>query len=404
MRLLLGAGSSAAGVALVEALVYAGLTPLTPIAWPGVGAIIAAAVAGIPALVSGAVVVTAYYFVNLAASTRFQDFFAHPATTVFWAFGLTLLGTLTALMRRRVDVQRSRMASTHRLEQALEGSGTAVWDTDLATGECVLSAAWSEMLGGPSRETRTTVSALTQLIHPDDFAATVKASVDVVKGLQPAYAQEHRVRTDDGRWIWILSRGRVVERDPRTGRALRMVGTNIEITSRKAAEERMQDLAQHDGLTGMATRALFYERMQRALLRAKRAGQGPALLFLDLDHFKRVNDSLGHAAGDALLREFAARLAGCVREVDTIGRFGGDEFVVLLEAVRDRDNALRVAEKIAAAMREPFEADGRQVTSTASIGVALHDRPESVDDWMKRADRALFEAKAAGRDTVRVAA
>jgi diguanylate cyclase (GGDEF)-like protein len=166
----------------------------------------------------------------------------------------------------------------------------------------------------------------------------------------------------------------------------------------------MQDLAQHDGLTGMATRALFYERMQRALLRAKRAGQGPALLFLDLDHFKRVNDTLGHAAGDALLREFAARLAGCVREVDTIGRFGGDEFVVLLEEVRDRENALRVAEKIAVAMREPFEADGRKVTCTASIGVALHDRPETADDWMKRADRALYEAKAAGRDTVRVAA
>lgn len=291
-----------------------------------------------------------------------------------------------------------------RLELALEGSGTALWDTDLASGEVVLSAAWSEILGGPAVPTRSTLDELVKLIHPDDLAAALHASTETVRGRRHAYSHEHRVRASDGRWIWILSRGRVIERDRQTGRALRMIGTSIDITARRMAEERMQDLAQHDGLTGTANRALLFERINRALVRAKRAERRPALLYLDLDNFKDVNDRLGHAAGDALLKEFAARLARSVREADTVARVGGDEFVVLLEDVGDGEGAKRIAEKIAGAVHEPARADGHDVAMTTSIGVALHDRAENADEWLKRADAALYEAKSAGRDTVKLAA
>jgi diguanylate cyclase (GGDEF)-like protein/PAS domain S-box-containing protein len=302
------------------------------------------------------------------------------------------------------DTQGELQLAKQRLELALDGSGIALWDTNLATREVVLSPAWSELLGGPAVETRTTVEALMKLIHPDDLQAALEASMDTVRGRRHAYAQEHRVRATDGRWIWVLSRGRVIERDPRTGRAARMIGTNIDITARRMAEERMQSLAQHDGLTGTANRALLFERIGRALVRAKRSSRKPALLYLDVDHFKDVNDRLGHAAGDALLKAFAARLERCVREADTVARVGGDEFVVLLEDVVDGEGARRVAEKIAAAVGQPTRADGHDIAVTTSIGVALHDRAENADEWLKRADAALYDAKAAGRDAIRLAA
>jgi len=302
-----------------------------------------------------------------------------------------------------VGAENELRAAKQRLELAIEGAGIALWDTNLLTREVVLSPGWSAMLGGPAVETRTTVEELMKLVHPDDLQAAVQASMEAVRGTRHAYAQEHRVRATDGRWIWLLSRGRVLEREPKTGRALRMIGTNIDITARRMAEERMQDLAQHDGLTGTANRALLFERINRALVRAKRAQRSPALLYLDLDHFKHVNDRLGHAAGDALLREFAARLGRCVREADTVARVGGDEFVVLLEDVGDGEGAKRIAEKIAAAVHEPARADGHDIAITTSIGVALHDRVENADQWMKRADAALYQAKAAGRHTVRLA-
>ena len=403
-RLLWGAGGSVGGIVLVEALVLAGISPLTPVAWPAAGTIAASAVAGLPALISGASVVAAYYAANLSTPHRFGEFYASPANALTWTVGLALLGMLTVMLRRRLDAQRDVLSLTRRLELALEGSGTAIWDTNLETRECVLSAAWSEMLGGPSVETRTTLPELLKIIHPDDVQGALAASMETVKGRSPVYAHEHRVRTLDGRWVWILSRGRVTERDPATGRARRMVGTNIEITSRKSAEERMQDLASHDALTGLANRPLLFERMARALARARRTDDRPALLYLDVDRFKGINDRLGHGAGDAVLKEFAARLSACVREVDTVARVGGDEFVVLLENVRDAGAARGVAEKMIAAVRAPATVDGRPVSLTTSIGIALYSRPESTDAWMKRADAALYEAKAAGRDAVKLAA
>jgi PAS domain S-box-containing protein len=138
-----------------------------------------------------------------------------------------------------------RRRNRQRLELALDGSKTALWDTDLRTGEVVLSAAWSEMLGGPREETRTTIRELRQLMHPEDAKGAIAASLEALKGHSSHYFREHRVRTRDGAWMWILSRGKVTERDPATGRALRMIGTIIDISERKAHEaERDALLAQ----------------------------------------------------------------------------------------------------------------------------------------------------------------
>jgi len=137
--------------------------------------------------------------------------------------------------------ERALGEAKERLQLALEGSSAALWDTDLRSGEVFLSEAWAEMLGLPRAVTRTTVAELSMIVHPEDLARVARMQLDAMKGSSAGYAEEHRVRTPAGNWIWVLSRGSVVERDPGTGRALRMAGTNLEITWRKRAEQAARD-------------------------------------------------------------------------------------------------------------------------------------------------------------------
>jgi diguanylate cyclase (GGDEF)-like protein/PAS domain S-box-containing protein len=299
--------------------------------------------------------------------------------------------------------RRELKAAQRRLETALDGSSVALWDTDLRTGRVYLSEAWAGIVGAPPGDTVATVDELQTLLHPDDVEPLKRASLEVMKGVRPTYALEHRVRARNGEWKWILSRGRVTERDPASGRALRMIGTNLDITDRRRMEEAVQSAAQSDPLTGLANRLLLDDRLRLAVARLRRSGAQLAVLYIDLDRFKEVNDRLGHAAGDALLKDFAARLRGGVRASDTVARLGGDEFVVLLEDVKERAHALRVAEKIIEDCRRPLLLEGREVVATASIGIAFAEVDLDAAGLLKRADAALYEAKAAGRDNCRVA-
>ena len=313
--------------------------------------------------------------------------------------GFFVLGSdITALAIARDELHKEQA----RLEAALDGSSVALWDTDLRTRRVYLSEAWSAIIGAPRGETTTTAEELVGLLHPDDVDTVRQASLEVVKGLRPMYALEHRVRTRAGEWRWIISRGRVTERDPATGRALRMIGTNVDITERRKMEEAIQSAAQADVLTGLANRSLFDERLKLAAARCRRQGGQMAVLYLDLDNFKQVNDTLGHAAGDVLLKDFALRLRSSVRATDTVARFGGDEFVVLLEDVKEVGNAVSVAEKIIAESRQALSIEGREVVATASVGIAYGTGLDE-EGLVKRADAALYQAKKAGRDRYSVA-
>lgn len=182
---------------------------------------------------------------------------------------------------------------------------------------------------------------------------------------------------------------------------LELQGVTRDITERRATQERMAYLAEHDTLTGLPNRALVTDRLSQALASARREGHSVALLYIDLDRFKPVNDTHGHAVGDLLLREAAQRMRDCVRESDTVGRFGGDEFVVLLPRVEVSDDALRVAEKIRSALASPFLVSGLRLEVSSSIGVALYPEDgRSESSLLLGADRAMYEAKRAGRDQV----
>jgi diguanylate cyclase (GGDEF)-like protein/PAS domain S-box-containing protein len=182
-----------------------------------------------------------------------------------------------------------------------------------------------------------------------------------------------------------------------SGRTPQLVAVFRDITERKAAEHRLSQLALHDALTGLPNRASFERRLEEALQRRRRSDAQLAIMMLDLDHFKRVNDSLGHAAGDVLLAGFAKRLVAGLRETDMVARFAGDEFTIVAEGLKSAGDVLGIAEKILAGMREPFEVDGRKLAASTSIGIALYRDGDTQQALMKRADEALYEAKGAGR-------
>ena len=188
------------------------------------------------------------------------------------------------------------------------------------------------------------------------------------------------------------------------GRVLGIYGATTDITSMKRVEKELERLAQFDSLTGLPNRNQFNVRIADALARARRAGLGVGLLFVDIDGFKRINDTLGHAAGDEVLREFGRRLTTAVRDTDTVARLGGDEFVVVLEGIHRRDECLFIARKIVGAMQRPFHVGASALDVTTSIGIALsEDASVAPETLLQRADAALYDAKAQGRNRYEVA-
>ena len=272
-----------------------------------------------------------------------------------------------------------------------------MFDWDITSDRLFHSAQAAVMRGEPAVETTTPAAQMQAYVHPEDVGALLARMKEAVKGQVPLYHAEFRLRTSTGGWVWVRARGRVVERDG-NGRALRLAGTYADINERKAAESRLRYLAEYDTLTDLPNRALFHDRLQRAMVRAAR-GKAMALLFLDIDHFKAVNDTLGHEAGDQLLKVFAIRMQSAVRQSDTVARLAGDEFTVILEGLNGLADAQMLANKVVTTLREPIALAEKLMEITVSIGVALCT-PGEVDDasLLRRADAALYEAKRRGRN------
>ena len=306
-----------------------------------------------------------------------------------------------------VAAQKRQLESEQRLRLAMEGSRLALWDFDLVVGQVYLSETWSELIGGPRQETVYRVNDLLAGVPPEDAKAAHDALIATVKGMTVDFSVEHRFVGAAGNLIWFLSQGRVTERDSR-GRVTRMVGVCRDISERKATALEIERLAFYDSLTELPNRRLLMNRLAQAGLESRRRHQYFALLFVDLDSFKALNDTLGHAQGDALLREVALRLRACVRDSDTVARLGGDEFVVLLgdlgaETHQAAHHAEALGLKIGMALENTYHLLNATYRLTASIGITLFDG-DDVDDInqpLRRADLAMFQAKADGRNTLR---
>ncbi|HEX4934987.1 MAG TPA: EAL domain-containing protein [Gemmatimonadaceae bacterium] len=230
------------------------------------------------------------------------------------------------------------------------------------------------------------------LIHPDD-AAAAKRFLEGAAGSRGRVTAEWRVRGAGGQWLWTENTATDLAREASVGGLVVHVR---DISERRTLESRLTHQAFHDSLTRLANRSLFLNRVGHAIARAPRLSRPSAVLFLDLDDFKKVNDSLGHGVGDELLIAGAGRLSTCVRPGDTLARLGGDEFAVLLEDLDDMAHAVQIAERISTALRTPFRMQGRDVFIGVSIGIAAVSAEDSPDEVLRNADLAMYFAK--GRD------
>jgi len=304
----------------------------------------------------------------------------------------------------RKKAQDALTLSEERWKFALEGAGDGVWDRNLETSEVVVSKRYKEIYGFPENELTNHQEAWDERVHPDDLARIEVDRNAYLSGKTQTYANERRMQCRDGSWKWILSRGMVVARDAH-GKPLRMIGTHSDISERKVMEERLHQQAHFDSLTGLPNRALFTDCLSQTLAKARRDRTRIALMFIDLDKFKPVNDLLGHQVGDLLLKAVAKRLSECVRrQSDTVGRLGGDEFVVMLHEIEALPDATAVAEKILHALSLDFQIEEHTLQISSSIGIALfpeHGKDENL--LLKSADAAMYQAKKNGRSQIQVA-
>lgn len=287
-------------------------------------------------------------------------------------------------------------ARTAELRDAHRIARIGTWRRDLVENALVLSEEMHGLLGTDTQAFNPTPEALLGMVHPDDRLATAAMFARASEG--EAIEHEWRLRRADGALVqlWVETRP---EMDA-LGRVLAVRGVCQDVTERRIAAERIYRLAHHDALTGLANRALLHDQLAVAVARARHGDGTFAVLCFDLDGFKAVNDLNGHAAGDALLREVAARLARSVRETDTVARLGGDEFVVLQADPAQPAAARTLADRLVAVLAEPYELGaGVRASVTASVGVALFpvdgDSPESL---LQNADTALYRAKWAGKN------
>ncbi len=301
-------------------------------------------------------------------------------------FPVALARIQTHLSHRQVKLALKE--SEERYALALAGANDGLWDWDLRTDQMYYSARWRAMLGIVDTErVLPTPEEWFGRVHPDDLKLLKDELESHLTDGTHHFESEHRILHQDGSYRWVLSRGMAV-RDPQAV-VYRMAGSQTDITSRKV----------YDPLTGLANRILFVDRLSHALRRFKRyKGYEFAVMLLDLDRFKIVNDSLGHHIGDQLLINLAKRLNVCVRDGDTVARFGGDEFTILLDDIKDVSDATRVAERIQESLQTPFALDGHEVFSSVSIGIAMSATGYDVpNDVVRDADTAMNRAKALGK-------
>ncbi|HEX8833342.1 MAG TPA: EAL domain-containing protein [Abditibacteriaceae bacterium] len=298
---------------------------------------------------------------------------------------------------QRKQSERALRESEERYALAAAAANDGLWDWDLVHDSLYYSTRWKAMLGFEDELLDNSPEEWLSRVNPDE-TERVRSEIRLhLDGETDHFESEYRILHADGNYRWMLSRG-LAMRDAE-GRAYRIVGSQTDITERKTAEEQLLQNAFFDTLTGLPNRALFNDRLERMFASTgRRKDYHFALLFLDLDRFKVVNDSLGHLLGDQFLIEVTRRLEKCVRSNDTFARLGGDEFAILVDDVKDIDEATQLAERLHLEMVQPFSVEGHEIFTTVSVGIVLNDGSyERASDLLRDADIAMYHAKATGK-------
>ena len=315
---------------------------------------------------------------------------------------------LNALEKNESEKARARVVaalreSEERFQLVARATNDAIWDWDLVTDTVWWSEGVRTLFGYEKGGTRVEAKWWQERLHPDD-RDRVSSNVNAfIEGNARFWSDEYRYRRADDSYSLVIDRAFILRDDE--GKAVRIIGSMMDITERKQAEERIQYLSYYDSLTGLPNRTLFEERLPQALSLAQRNNQMLAVMFLDLDRFKNINDTLGHSAGDQLLRGVAQRLTGRIRGSDTLARFSGDAFALLFTQIsrsndiaklanRARRDTAEIVEDILTSLKSPFNLDGQELFVTASIGISVFPRDGvSSETLIQNAGAALSRVK-----------
>lgn len=341
------------------------------------------------------------FFVRIASKQRkerFLDITYQPLRDrTGHIYGILIVGNDVTERKLEHD---ALAVSNERLKFAVEGTRDGVWDWNLVTREVLYSTRYKEILGYEEAEFASLYEEWERRVHREDAERVQIALTNTLRNDIP-FQEEYRMQCKTGLFKWVLCRGNVVTRDSK-GYPLRVTGTMTDISEKKQSEELVWRHANFDSLTGLPNRRLFRDRLEQELLKAQRTGRKLGLLFIDLDHFKEINDLFGHTTGDRVLIEVARRLASCVRESDTIARLSGDEFTVILPELSERSHIEDVAQKTIAQLLKPFLPEKERAQISASIGIAQYPRDASnTEELIQHADQAMYAAKRAGRNCFR---
>jgi diguanylate cyclase (GGDEF)-like protein/PAS domain S-box-containing protein len=295
------------------------------------------------------------------------------------------------------QVEKALKQSQQGYEGLINSIDGIVWEADAHTfGFSFVSEQAERILGYPAEQWLHEPTFWKDHLHPDDRQRAVTSWTNVAREKKD-HTLEYRMTAADGRTVWLRDLVTVVVGEHGGVQMLR--GVMMDITQKKHAEERLTFLADHDHLTDLPNRLLFMDRLSQALARVKWHQRLVAVLYLDLDHFKRINDSLGHDMGDLLLKAVAERLNSCVRAGDTVARIGGDEFTIVLGDVAQAEDIPKVAQKIVDAISKPFSLMGQEFFITLSMGISVFPNDgQDAQTLVKNADAAMYRAKEQGRN------
>jgi diguanylate cyclase (GGDEF)-like protein/PAS domain S-box-containing protein len=302
-----------------------------------------------------------------------------------------------------LEAQKKVIESEHVLQEIMEITHEGIWDWHVPSGKVTHNHQWFEILKFDPNDNINTVDAFESILHPDDIVLVKEHLNALLNGSKAAYYSEHRMICSDGSEIWVQDRGEIIERDE-NGDPVRIVGAFTDITYQKKHQNELEYMAHYDMLTGLPNRSLEADRLKQAMAQVKRIGGYIAVIYLDLDGFKEINDLYGHDTGDLILVNVSQNMGHMLRDEDTISRLGGDEFVVIIPGLETKNEAFNIAERLLEEASKPVTIESYIISLSASAGITFYPQTDDVDgdQLIRQADLAMYQAKQAGKNRYHV--